>query len=384
MAATLKFNQNGKFRILLMGDPHEYYTPSRGVDKRTKDFLVLENMAIDELQPDLVVYMGDNTHADTPQALRASVERITRPITGRNLPLGIVFGNHDFEAKVSDPWEYINAYRAYENSLFPAKDDALSGRYDYHAVIRSSDGSRDAFNLWFMYSGNRAPKESCSKYDYVRPEQIAWYEKTAARLKADNGGTPVPAILFQHIPVPEEYELFDEVPAWRLPFDALRGQDERDNKCYKLKKGVAGFAGEAPCAPSVNSGQFDSWLRTGDVKAAFFGHDHMNDFAGDVRGITLGQCKLSGFHPYGDGTRQGVRVIDLDESAPDRFVTYMRYYRELVGDRCQSITGPERLMHDRTSMTLEFCLKAFGTAAAAAALGAAGAAVSHKIKKLKQ
>ena len=382
MPATLQFNKNGKFRIMLMGDPHERFDPAKGLDKRTKDFLVLENMALDELQPDLAVYMGDNTHADTVEGLRASVERITRPITSRNIPLGIIFGNHDFEAKVSDPWEYINAYRAYENTLFPAEDDALSERYDYHAVIKSSDGSRDAFNLWFMYSGNRASDEYASKYDFVRPEQIAWYEKEAAALKEKNGGA-VPAILFQHIPVPEEYELFDEVPAWRLPFDAIHGQDERSNKYYKLKKGVSGFAGEAPCAPSVNSGQFDSWLKTGDVKAAFFGHDHMNDFVGEVRGITLGQCKLAGFHPYGDGTRQGVRVIDIDESAPERFITYMAYYRDLVGDRCQSITGPERLMHDRTGMTVEAVLKTAGAAACAVAVGAAGYCALKHLKTKK-
>ncbi len=375
MPAKLQFNKNGKFRILLMGDPHEYYTPSKGLDKKSRDFLVLENMALDELQPDLVVYMGDNTHSDTVAGLRASIERITRPVTSRGVPLGVIFGNHDFEAKVSDPWEYISAYREYKNSLFPRRAGDFSSRYDYHAVIRSSDGARDAFNLWFLYSGNRAGAEYASKYDFVRPEQIAWYEEKAAELKEKNGGKTVPSIVFQHIPVPEEFELLREVTAWRVPFDAVLGQDERRGHYYVKKKGVAGYLGEAPCAPSVNSGQFDSWVKTGDVKAAFFGHDHMNDFVGDVRGITLGQCKLAGFHPYGDGTRQGVRVIDLDENAPERFVTYMVRYRELVGDRCQSITGPERLMHDRESMTLEFALKALGAAAGIAALGAAGRAL---------
>lgn len=36
--------------------------------------------------------------------------------------------------------------------------------------------------------------------------------KTSDALKAENGGEPMPSLLFQHIPVPEIYELLKEVP----------------------------------------------------------------------------------------------------------------------------------------------------------------------------
>ena len=115
--------------------------------------------------------------------------------------------------------------------------------------------------------------------------------------------------------------------------------------------------GEAPCTSAYNSGQFNSWKKTGDVIAAFFGHDHMNDFVGYVDGIMLGQCKTAGFRPYGDGLMQGVRIVDINENTPDSINTRMSYYRELVGDDCLSIKGSEKVLRDRTSVKLDVAKK---------------------------
>ena len=55
--------------------------------------------------------------------------------------------------------------------------------------------------------------------------------------------------------------------------------------------------GEGPCPPDVNNGQFTSWVKTGDVIGAVFGHDHINDFVGDVDGIKLIQTRERAFRP---------------------------------------------------------------------------------------
>ncbi|MBO5290076.1 MAG: hypothetical protein J6B35_00640, partial [Clostridia bacterium] len=45
--------------------------------------------------------------------------------------------------------------------------------------------------------------------------------------------------------------------------------------------------------------QFESWKKTGDIFAAFFGHDHVNDFRMNIDGIDLYQTLGAGYFTYG-------------------------------------------------------------------------------------
>lgn len=143
-------------------------------------------------------------------------------------------------------------------------------------------------------------------------------------------------------------------------YDGVEGQDNRKGAYYTLDKAsrAEGYLGESPCAPDYNNGQFAAWKETGDVFAAFFGHDHMNDFVGMTDGIILGQCKTAGFHVYGDGLMQGVRVLDLDDRCPRSLDTRMVRYRELAGTDCLSIHGRNKVIPDRWNVKIDVLLKA--------------------------
>lgn len=370
MKENLKF-KNGKFKIMLVGDPHEKAADETPRERAIlNDYLRLQNTALDKIQPDLVVFMGDNAGGDTIEDLQKAIRRIVSPIKERNIPLAVVFGNHDLEKKINDPQDHIDTYNEYENSRFTNASPFVSYRGDYNLYVYDEENNKPIYNLWFMYSGNRAPKEYHSKYDFVRPEQIEWYEESCQKIAEENGGEVLPALLFQHIPVPEEYRLLKEVGPCSLLFDGVPGLNGKHGKYFVLDRkntDVMGYMGEAPCPPDYNSGQFDSWKNMGDIKGAFFGHDHMNDFVGTVDGIALGQVKLSGFRQYGDGLMQGVRVIELDSSDLSSFDTYMRYYRDMIGSDCESIHGSLKWLSDRQSVKLETSLKVLGVGAAVAA-----------------
>ena len=131
--------------------------------------------------------------------------------------------------------------------------------------------------------------------------------------------------LFQHIPVPEIYELLKEVPK------GTDGAVKKDGKYYVLNTDIAsGHLDEGPCPAKVNGGEFDAWKQQGDIKAAFFGHDHNNDFCGTYDGIDMVHTSGVGFYIYGNGPLHGSRVIDIDENTLD-YSTYMMYYNDLVG-----------------------------------------------------
>jgi hypothetical protein len=77
---------------------------------------------------------------------------------------------------------------------------------------------------------------------------VAWYRDKSDELRALNGGTPMPSMLFQHIPVPEFfYELMNTVAA-DTP-DAIEGKGEAAGQFYlpDADKHIAGTLGERPC-----------------------------------------------------------------------------------------------------------------------------------------
>lgn len=73
-----------------------------------------------------------------------------------------------------------------------------------------------------------------------------------------------------------------------------------------------------------NSGLFAAFIKMKDVKGTFAGHDHVNDYWGDLHGIRLCYGKATGFNGYGkEGFARGARIIQLKENV-EGFNTWLR------------------------------------------------------------
>lgn len=72
-----------------------------------------------------------------------------------------------------------------------------------------------------------------------------------------------PALAYFHIPIPEY------------------------NAAFLSPSSTMGEKQETICSASANCGLFTSLVEAGDVKATFVGHDHVNDYCGDLLGIQL-------------------------------------------------------------------------------------------------
>lgn len=373
--------KDGKFKIMLLGDLHDCYDMKNdNAAEKMDDTLALIGKAVKELKPDLVIYMGDNARASTEYEMRAVISRITYPVSVSDTPFDLVFGNHDRECEVDLPTQ-LKLYREHENCYAFNADDGLSGYGNHNLVIKSGDGEKDIFNLWFIDSHNLYSDRSKSYYDAVHEDQIEWYKKTAKELADKNGGKVLPSLLFQHIPVPEEYELLREAKPYEK-LDSVQGHKTYSDKYYMLKPEVEGYLGEGPAVPDFNSGEFAAWKETGDVLGAFFGHDHMNDFAGYVDGILLAQCKTAGFRVYTDGCRSGVRLITLEENNPENVQTRMYHFKDF-GLKSKSLDPYMRNVSDRQDMKLKAAGAAVGTVAAVTAAAVAANKVIKKAKKSK-
>lgn len=371
----LNFSPEGKFRILAIGDSHEQY-PFSG---KTEDMLNLLNASAERLQPDLAIFMGDlvareiyeENRRATQDEIFHQITRLTKPFTSRGIPVGITFGNHDGEPQ-EDKTLLFSLFSRIPG--FVNTDEAgVTGVGNCFVPIYDHRDEKMLFNLWLLDSGSGA-QDGSGGYAWVEDDQIDWYERTCDVLAALNGGDVIPSIVFQHIPVCEEYELLKKTSVLN-PY-RVRGQGMYSRHFYTRGDDLIGYLGEGPCVPARNNGQFQSWKKKGDVIAAVFGHDHMNDFQGEVDGILLCQTQCSGFHMWGDGLRQGVRVIDLDESRPGDLQTFMVHYRDFFGTKCNSVK-PYDLLTDRWHTNFKITLGVVGAAAGLAAVSVG----AEKLKK---
>ena len=318
----LRFGDDGKFRILHLTDIHDV-EPAMDDDEnkaipecRDRETINVIEKAVERTNPDLVVFGGDNISGYweefTYNYVQSTIQRITEPIRKRNIPLCVVFGNHDGEEGFHTEFQMMQ-YMEYPNCRSNLNDADVYGCGNCCVTIKSSNGEKDAFAIWLMDSNDyQRNSEGGLSYDCVHDNQIDWYEKRAAELKKENGGNPLPAILFQHIPVQQENDGFKEVTA---------DDDytfERDGRYYKFGHDIIeGRIRETPCPPNLENNhrnQFESWKKTGDIVAAFFGHDHVNDFHINIDGINLYQTLGAGYFTY--GLERGARLIVLDENNP--------------------------------------------------------------------
>ncbi len=326
---------DGKFKTLVFSDLHFSSLEDDAIFQDQFDFI---NAALDQAQPNLVVFDGDNVTASGKENQTACIRELLKPIAARGLYFAVVMGNHDGEQ--SDGLtraEQMAVYQEYEKCLAVVGPEGVYGVGNYNIVLQNSAKTKDIFNLWFIDS-NDYDRVHGGDYGYVMEDQIAWYEATSAALAAQNGGNPLPSVLFQHIPVPEIYDLL--VPC-KLPWlYSVKGHSSYSEYFWTVDKKNTTFEGgywEKPCPPDYNSGQFDSWRKMGDVKLAIFGHDHSNTFSGEVDGIRLMYCGAAGMAVYGNGIKYQASLLTVDEASLSVTREHLRF-EDVVGPAAKHLS----------------------------------------------
>lgn len=326
----LKFNSNGRFRIMQIADIQD-------TQRTSKDTVAFISAALDKDKPDLVVFSGDQIKGygfnlllgDRYKNAKSAITNFVKPVADRNIPFTFVFGNHDAQGFGVDKEKQLEIYQSFKTCLAEAGDRTLPGLANHNLTVKDSKGEKTVFNLYFIDSLSMTVDGKCAA---VTPEQITWYKKTREELKELNGGEYVKSLVFQHIPLCEIWELFKEVPKSQKPH--ANGYRNRYGKYYwindeYLMKSNCDFTFETPSVPMENLGEFDALKEKGDIIGFFCGHDHNNSFVGSYNGLVMGYTQGCGFNVYGPKMNRGVRIIDLDENDLNTFSTYTTLYKEL-------------------------------------------------------
>jgi len=318
-AAQLKFGADKKFTIMQVADIQD----GPGLLPATARFL---KKAVEEANPDLIVLTGDNIMGGKSRSDAATANAIDKFMSifeEAGVPVAAVFGNHDDEGNTSKE-KQMAMYMSYNCFIGYDEGEDLSGVGTYNIPIYSSSNpQKAAFNIWMIDSGTYDTVNG--GYAHVQQDQIDWYVNKSNQLKADNGGTPVPSLMFQHIAVPEVYDAFVSVPL------GTPGSIFKYGKCFVLNPEMtkAGELNEAPCPPDINGGQFEAVRNQGDVLAIAFGHDHLNTYEVTVQDVDLICTPTAGLASYGDNNR-GVRVFTLDENDTESYSTYLYQYTDCI------------------------------------------------------
>lgn len=313
--------KNNRFRILMIADTQE----GRRV---SPDTLKLINASLDEAKPDMVVFSGDQIWGKRNfKGNKNEVERVlrelTEPVSKRNIPFAICFGNHDRQVGLSnaEQFEIYKKFPCFIGKTTPEIDGV--GNFCYEI----KDGDEIKFLLYLIDSHSNLK----IGYDNVHKNQIEWYKKTRDEYE-NKLGRVIPSVVIQHIPVCEVFELLTQVK--RTKRGAVRGFRTHDGEYFVINRervNKTGFMKESPADPQENSGEFAAFTEKGEVKGLYFGHDHNNSFNGDINGIDVGYTQGAGFNVYGPGKDRGTRVIDLYSDGTLK--TFDLRYKNIVGKK---------------------------------------------------
>ncbi|GMF30049.1 unnamed protein product [Phytophthora lilii] len=281
-----------EFKILQLADLHITGIPTVGCGRGVPAGMASQDCSealtyafveqlLDLEAPDFIAFTGDNVQVYGPSSQQRAIDAVTKAAEERNIPYGMVFGNHDQEGEF--PREKIVEMVSEKNHSYtvsgPETVDGI-GNYmlNVTAPVAGAWGQEGdtVFRMYFLDSGADALTEKYpyvfSEYDWIKQSQIDYYRQLSETGRAErhsSADSVLPAVMFFHIPLVEfAYS---------------------DNGCNGEKNEWVHDQG-------MNLRLLSTLSEMNEVKATFVGHDHLNEYCCLVDGVQL--C-------YGGGTGFG-------------------------------------------------------------------------------
>ena len=218
---------------------------------------------IEHDRPDIVVFTGDNVYGTrSDQYSQYVLKLITKPIVSAGIPFAIVTGNHDVEL----PWMSVTALHD-----FMRKERASGGGgalISGNGLIKvNSIDNHTQLHIWlfeymhsscvFCYNG-----AGHGSYHSITKEQIEFFQR--------NSQMDILSLAFTHVPVQEYHQITQQIGS------------------------------QHDTITDSGPGELYTALSQRKVTALSVGHDHTNDFCGQINGgIYLCYAGGAGYTTYG-------------------------------------------------------------------------------------
>ena len=315
-ARSIKFNSNGKLKIMHVTDTHIE-------DENINYSLVLIARGCDIEKPDIAIVTGDNVlNYDDVEKTKSYITRFMKIFSDRGIPVAITFGNHDSERGPLSRRELMAYYNTFDCSVTNLNGTELAETGTFNVPVLSSNGSEMKYNLWVLDSGDY---DDQGHYGCMSAEDVEWYKQKSDLITKEKGKR-IYSLAFQHIIVPEVYDVLKKVNKHKLySFSHMYNKD--DYYMFDPHQVNYGTLNETPCCGYPNYGQFEAMVEKGDVLAVFSGHDHTNAFGVKCKGIDIVNSLSTRYNGDRFATMYGYRIIEVDEKDTSRYTSYnMRWY----------------------------------------------------------
>ncbi|TMW58200.1 hypothetical protein Poli38472_011788 [Pythium oligandrum] len=322
------------FKILQLADLHYTGDPNTGCHDTPLDMKASScsealmtkyvNELLDLEKPDFVAFTGDNVQTYKSSLRQASMDVVTAGVEARGIPYAMIFGNHDDERGFSREM-MVEMAMAKPHSYTQRGPVEVYGVGNYELNIKAptngawGDIGSDVFRMYFLdsnaYPDHGKLSNEDTKYDWIRPSQVAYYRQMAA-----SHNSTVPAIMFFHIPLPE----------YAMDARSLRTGQHREHVQ----------------SSEVHSVLFSTLVELNEVKATFAGHDHVNEYCYKREGIQLCYGGGAGFgKAYGwKEVQRRARVIEwtVDSENKKEIRTWKRVFEQWTQRLDEQVLYSER------------------------------------------
>ncbi len=306
-------------------------------------------------KPDLVVVTGDLVYP-TPLSLTINNKAPAEIFASLMETLGVywvpVFGNHDSEVYNLYTREKIAEYYGSSDlkyCLFQSGDENIYGYGNSVINVRNTDGV--ITQSLYLIDSNAYPENSffglTGGYDNVHEDQIEWYKNTYEKLNAQNKAYIekiyaddedkknealeqfglIKSLMFMHIP-PVEYSY-----AWD---EYQKGGDA---------KYFYGAQGEDVCHPKEDDMLFETMVEIGGTKGVFCGHDHINTYSIEYKGIRLTYGMSIDYLAYSNidtlGSQRGCTIITVKPDGSFDCTPSSYYQDKYVNPEKEEVTMQE-------------------------------------------
>lgn len=274
--SVLKVPTPARIRVLQLTDVHFFCTPM--LPKRDKQTLEDLPRLVDLTKPDLVMVTGDLWHDNPDGRGREYMEHGVAQIESLGVPWTFNWGNHD----------QLDDYVAGHDFIARAKHSLYRGGAsggNYILELQNGDG-RGIWEMVLLNSSNRG----------LMGEQREWLKALAS----ERGDAPrLPAFAVVHIPI--------------MQFETLLEQ-----------KKVSGVHLEKIAYWDEDGTTLDFIRKAADLRLYACGHDHVNNYHGNMNGVDLVYGQATGSGGYGGNiVPKGAKLHTINaESGQHAWETY--------------------------------------------------------------
>ncbi len=336
------YSDNG-LKVMQLSDTHF----GGGWMSLKKDSMAMNAIAamITAERPDFVIVTGDIAYPVPFQSGTFNNKSGAKLFAELMESLGVYwtasFGNHDTEAySYYDREEIVEFYEQYPHCLVREGAADVDGSANQVFNIVNSDNiiTRSLFTLDTHSYVDGDFLGILWKYDNIHENQINWYSEiieennshnrmkllTSSRFDFGSQNMPslnVPSSVFLHVPLTEYKD------AWNEYVDS--GYSNTENVQYNY--GTAGESGKVVYPGIYEDNFFETMQELHSTDTVFCGHDHLNNFSVNYKGIDLTYSFSVDYLAYSGiyklGSQRGCTVIEIDENGNIEY-SAQNYYQD--------------------------------------------------------